>query len=92
MTVKVKINNLHFQYQLKVSQDACLEQIWWYHLKPVTSYWADKVYGRTDGRRQRHYPFGLKGQGVKMDMDEWMETLAISQLPNNTPPTGRAEG
>ena len=25
-----------------------------------------KVYGRTDRRRQRQYPFGLKGQGVKM--------------------------
>ena len=32
----------------------------------------DKVYGRTDGqrdrRRQRQYPFGLKGQGVKTKM------------------------
>ena len=28
MTLKVKVNDLHIQYQLSVSQDACLEQIW----------------------------------------------------------------
>ena len=43
MTLKVKVNNLHFQYQPRVSQDACLEQIWWFQLKPVTSYRLDKV-------------------------------------------------
>ena len=73
MTLKVMVNDLHFQYQPRVSQDACLEQIWWIQLKPATIYRADKVikvYGqtdeRTDRRRQRQYPFGLKGQGVKM--------------------------
>ena len=30
MTLKVKVNDLHFQYQLRVSQDACLVQIWWF--------------------------------------------------------------
>ena len=30
MTLKVKINDLHFQYQLRVSQIACLVQIWWW--------------------------------------------------------------
>ena len=27
MTLKVKFNDIHVQYQLKVSQDACLVQI-----------------------------------------------------------------
>ena len=30
MTLKVKINDLHFQYQLRISQNACLVQIWWF--------------------------------------------------------------
>ena len=38
MTLKVKVNDLHFLYQPRVSQDACLEQIWWFLLKSVTSY------------------------------------------------------
>ena len=49
-------------------QDACLEQIWWFWLESVTSYRADKVKftdRRTDRRRQRQYPCGLKVQRVK---------------------------
>ena len=42
-TVKVKVNDLHFQYQPSVTKDACLVQIWWFQLKSVTSYRADKV-------------------------------------------------
>ena len=56
MTSKVKVNDLHIQYQLRVSQDACLEQIWWFELKPVTSYRVDKVKftdGWTDGQKDR---------------------------------------
>ena len=30
ITLKVKVNDLYFQYQSKVSQDACLVQIWWF--------------------------------------------------------------
>ena len=30
MTLKVNVNDLHFQYQPRVSQDACLVQIWWF--------------------------------------------------------------
>ena len=30
MTLKDKVKDLHFQYQLRVSQDACLVQIWWF--------------------------------------------------------------
>ena len=70
MTLKVKANDPYFQYQPRVSHDACLVQIWWFHLKSVTSYRADKVNfmdGRMDRRRQRQYPFSLKGQGVKKD-------------------------
>ena len=29
-TLKIKVNDLHFQYQPRVSQDACLVQIWWF--------------------------------------------------------------
>ena len=43
MTLKIKVNDLHFQYQPRVSQDACLVQIWWFQLKFVRSYRADKV-------------------------------------------------
>ena len=28
MTLKINVNDLHFQYQPRVSQDACLVQIW----------------------------------------------------------------
>ena len=70
MTLKVKANDPYFQYQPRVSHDAYLVQIWLFHLKSVTSYRADKVNfmdGRMDRRRQRQYPFSLKGQGVKKD-------------------------
>ena len=30
MTLKVKVNDLHFQYKPRVSQDACMVQIWWF--------------------------------------------------------------
>ena len=30
MTLKVKVYDLHFQYQPRVSQDACLVLIWWF--------------------------------------------------------------
>ena len=30
MTLKVKVNDLHFQYQPRISHDACLVQIWWF--------------------------------------------------------------
>ena len=58
----------HFQYQLKVSCDACVVQIWWFQLQSVTSYRADKVKftdRQTVRRRQRQYPLGLIGQGEK---------------------------
>ena len=57
MTLKVKVNDLHFLYQPRVSQDACLEQIWWFQLKTVMSYRADKV-KFTDGRIDRQTDAG----------------------------------
>ena len=51
MTLKVKVNDPYFQYQPRVSHYACLAQIWWFQLKSVKSYRADKVKfmdGRTD--------------------------------------------
>ena len=61
-------NDPYFQYQPRVSHDACLVQIWWFKLESLTIYHADKVKftdGQTDRRRQQQYPLGLKGQGVK---------------------------
>ena len=60
----------HFQYQPRVSHDACLVQIWWFQLKSVMRYRATTVtftdkqtyggtVGQTDRRRQRQYPFGM---------------------------------
>ena len=42
MILKVKVNDLHFQYQPRVSHDECLVQMWWFEPKYVTSYRADK--------------------------------------------------
>ena len=42
MTLKVKVNDPYFQCQLRVSYDACLVPIWWFKLKSVKSYRADK--------------------------------------------------
>ena len=42
MTLKVKVNDFHFQYHLRASQDTCLVQIWWFYLKSVTSYHTDR--------------------------------------------------
>ena len=51
MTLKVKVDDLYFQYQLRVSHDACL-------LIPaqIRAEWScgqGKVYGRTLGRTDR---------------------------------------
>ena len=54
MTLKVKVNDSIFNNRW-VSQDACLVQIWWFQLKSVTSYQADKqkfTDGRADGQTQ----------------------------------------
>ena len=77
MTLRVKVNDPYFQYQPRVPHDACLVQIWWFQLKSVTSYRADKVKftdGRTVGQTDRrtdagndNTPFGLKGHGVKIN-------------------------
>ena len=56
MTLKIKVNNPHFQYQLRLSHDACLVQIWWFQLKSVRSYRADKVKftdGQMDAQTER---------------------------------------
>ena len=55
MTLNIKVNDPYFQYQPRVSHNACLVQIWWFRLKYVTSYRAHKVKfteGRTDGQMQ----------------------------------------
>ena len=52
MTLKVQVNDPYFQYQWRVSHDACLVQIWWFQLKSETSYSTDKVKykdGQMDG-------------------------------------------
>ena len=64
MTLKVKVNDPHFnyRYQLRISQDAGVVQIWWLQLKSVTC-WEAKIHGRMDRPRQQQYHFDLKGQG-----------------------------
>ena len=52
LTLMVKVNDLHFKYQLRISHDARLVQIWWFQLKSVTIYHADKV-KLTDGQTDR---------------------------------------
>ena len=59
MILKVMVNDPYFQYQLRISHDSCLVQIWWFQLKSMTSYRADNVkltdgwtVGRTDGQTQ----------------------------------------
>ena len=81
VTLKVKVNDCHFQYQVKVSHDACLVQIWCCQLKFMKSYCADKVKS-TDGRTDRQtqattIPFGLKGQGVRAGYTWHLELLII---------------
>ena len=41
ITLNVKVNDLHFQHQQKISHDVCLVKIWWLKPKSVTSYCAD---------------------------------------------------
>ena len=51
MTLKIKVSNPHFQYQLLKLQDACLVQIWCFQLKYVTNYSGQsEIYGRTSRR------------------------------------------
>ena len=57
MTLKVKVNDPYFQYQPRVSHDACLVHIWWFQLKFMTNYRADKV-KFTDGRTDRRTDAG----------------------------------
>ena len=65
MTLKVKVMDLHFPYQPRLSQDAFFVQIWWFQLKSVTSYRADKVKftgGRTDtGNDNNHSAWKVRG-------------------------------
>ena len=42
MTLKVMVNDPHFQYQLRVSQDAFSVKIWWFLLKSIIIYCMDK--------------------------------------------------
>ena len=37
MTLKVKVNDPHFQHQVRESQDAYLVQLWWFSLKSWTN-------------------------------------------------------
>ena len=57
MTLKIKVNDVCFQCQLRVSHDACLVQIWWFQLKSVTSYRAENV-KFTDGPTDRRTDAG----------------------------------
>ena len=68
MTLKLKVNDLHFQYQPRISRDVCLVQIWWFQVKSVTSYHADKVKftdGQTQATTRPLWPFSAwKAKGL----------------------------
>ena len=71
MTLKVKVNDPYFQYQPRVSHDACLVQIWWFQLIYVTSYRVDKVKftdRRTDTGND-NTPSAWKAKGLNIDGD-----------------------
>ena len=63
MTLKVKVNDLHFQYKPRVSHDASLVQIWWFQLKFVTSYHADKVKFTDRRKDDGNTPSAWKAKG-----------------------------
>ena len=42
MTLTVKVNDPYFQYQLRLSHDACMVPIKGFQPKSVMSYWVDK--------------------------------------------------
>ena len=42
MTLNVKFNDTHYQYQPRLPQYAYLAQNWWFQPKSVTSYRGDK--------------------------------------------------
>ena len=50
MTCKVKVNDHHLQYQLRLAQDACLVQMEWFPVCDKLSCRQVKVYGQMDGR------------------------------------------
>ena len=68
LTLKIIVNDPHFQYQLTVSQRACMVQIWCFQLKSVTSHHGrgrqGKVYGRTDTGND-NTPSAWKSKGLK---------------------------
>ena len=42
ITLKVKVNDTYFPYQVRVSKDACLVLIWWSQPMSLMSYCTDK--------------------------------------------------
>ena len=86
MALKVKVNDHNFQYQLlRVSQDACLVQIWWFQLKFVTSYHADKE-KFTDRRTDRWMqattiPLGPERTGGKKINQTPYHVIGINHWP-----------
>ena len=63
MTLKIKVNEPHFQYRPKVSWGACLFPIWWFKLKSALIYCADKVKFTDrlmDRSRQQKIPLRLE--------------------------------
>ena len=78
MTSKVNVNDLHFQYQPRVSQYACLKQIWGFQLWPVMRYRADKL-KFTDGPTEAT-TFDLKGQEIISKLFILDMSLKISNL------------
>ena len=81
MTLKIKVNDLYFQYQLRVSQDACLVRIWWFQLKSVTLSCDKQKFtdGRTDAGND-NTPSAWKASGVKMNQT-WQTICCVPHMP-----------
>ena len=87
MTLKAKVNDPYFQYQPRVSHNACLVQIWWFQPKSVTSSRADKVKftdGRTDaGNDNTPSAWEVKGKNEKSS--EYYSILKSNLIDTKNP-------
>ena len=91
--LEIRVNDHHFQYQPRVSKDTSFVQfvdsssnLGRVIVRTMQSLRSD---GRTDRRRQRHYPFSLKGQWVKILFGPLCAYLVSYNAHNRTCPNLR---
>ena len=95
MTLKVKVNEPHFQYQPRVFQITCLMQIWWFQPKSVTSYRTEKFNFLEFWVKWPKWPWGSVSMGrifnssreypnmsprVKTDIKHWNTLCGLKQI------------